>query len=337
MGHPIVENTTPFAFEQLFVANEEGQPLLVLISKATYQIEDSRLQLCEEQAEIRFEGVCRGDPSEASYSYEPEVAWEKLGTDVVLIGHAYAPTANTSVMDVGFRVGPVRRIARVFGDRVWFEVMGRPSYTDPQVFEKIPLTYERAFGGVDATGSDAEHTYLEERNPVGRGYHHKKGSFVEQGLLPNIEDPSALIRSYHDRPAPVGFGFVSPNWQPRAQYAGTYDKQWTKNREPLLPSDFDRRFFSAAPPELLVRGYLQGNEGVQLQNVSKRPQTGFALPGQSPPNYCVRIRGLADSQLVGKLDTVIINTDDDLVQLVWRASMVVLAGAHYVQSIEVSA
>ncbi len=286
MAHPEVTNSTPFAFEPMVVSDEEGQALLVLLTKATYDIvgdRHDRLVLADEQVPVSFEGECNGEAGESSYRYEPELAWEKRGTDVVLIGHARAPRTNTKVLDVGFRVGPVKQIARVYGDRAWIRAMGRISATESRAFEKIPLTYEHAFGGIDTSLDDPVRTFFEERNPVGRGYRHKKGRFEEQTLLPNIESPRYPVRSYTDHPAPVGFGFVSPNWQPRARYAGTYDKRWSETREPLLPTDFDRRFFNAAAPELTVKGWLRGDEGVQLQNVSEYPQSGFSLPGQPPP------------------------------------------------------
>ncbi len=320
----------------MFVCDEEGQPLLILLTKATYNIVGERLDallLADEQSEVLFEGECHGNAADSSYRYEPELAWEKRGTDVVLIGHARAPRTNTKVLDVGFRVGPVRQVARVYGDRGWIRAMGRISSTEPRAFEKIPLIYERAFGGVDTSLDDPVRTFFEERNPVGRGYRHKKGRFEEQTLLPNIESPRYPVRSYTDHPEPVGFGFVSPNWQPRARYAGTYDKRWSNTREPLLPADFDRRFFNAAAPQLTVKGWLRGDEGVQLQNISKRPDSGFMLPGQAPPSYNVKFRRSGTVELVGNLDTVIINTDDNLVHLLWRACLRVPGQPHDVAEI----
>jgi hypothetical protein len=35
MGHPTVENETPFAFDMMGLADEEGRPLLLLVVKAT--------------------------------------------------------------------------------------------------------------------------------------------------------------------------------------------------------------------------------------------------------------------------------------------------------------
>jgi hypothetical protein len=55
-------------------------------------------------------------------------------------------------VDCGFRVGAVQKVVRVFGDRTWAS-HSRP--TPPQAFEKMPLVWERAYGGVDRRSDDA--------------------------------------------------------------------------------------------------------------------------------------------------------------------------------------
>ena len=59
------------------------------------------------------------DAPVSSYKYEPEIALFKPATDVVLIGHAHPPGGGATQVDVGIKVGPVQKVARVFGDRFW--------------------------------------------------------------------------------------------------------------------------------------------------------------------------------------------------------------------------
>ena len=155
--------------------------------------------------------------------------------------------------------------------------------------------------------------------------------------LPNLEDPKHLISSYTDKPPPAGFGFISPNWEPRAQYAGTYDETWQKERMPLLPLDFDRRFFNAASPGLVAPGYLRGDEPVMITNASPNGRLTFNLPGIPPPRVKVALRGNKEHVLQTNLDTVIINTDENKVFLLWRSHLVVRNGPHDVVAIEVTA
>ena len=136
-------------------------------------------------------------------------------------------------------------------------------------------------------------------------------------------------------PPPTGFGFISPHWQPRASFAGTYDKKWDQTRKPLLPTDFDRRFFNAASPGLIAPGYLRGDEPVAIVNASPGDRISFNLPGVLPPWCEVELRGGKKEVLQTQLDTVISNTDEMLVFLLWRAHMVVRNGPQDVLAIEI--
>lgn len=106
---------------------------------------------------------------------------------------------------------------------------------------------------------------------------------------------------------------------------------------PLLPKDFDPRFFNAASPGLVAPGYLAGNEPVLIENASPGGRIAFNLPGIPPPRCRVVVRGKEDQFLETKLDTVIINTDDNLLFLIWRANLVLKRGPEDVVAIEIKA
>jgi len=270
MAHPEFQNNTSFAYTSLFATDEDGRPLAVPLVRASYKINvnSNLLKLSEEQGEPQLSGEFLFEHEQSSYKYEPETAFIKPATDIVLIGHAYAQTPNTTEMQVGLSVGPVKKIVRVIGDRYLVKNDGVISISEPQPFEKIPLVYERAFGGWDRRDPDPNIFRLEPRNPVGTGYRDLSLDTDDQLTLPNIEDPQQPYKAYGDTPPPAGFGFVSPHWQPRASLAGTYDKAWDEQRKPLLPEDFDRRFFNAASPGLVAPGYLKGNEKVVIGQVA---------------------------------------------------------------------
>jgi len=337
VAHPEVDNKTPFAFEPLFLADEEGRPLFVPVIKATYSIQHDKLTLAEKQTPVNLAGEYWGDPDKSSYKYEPECAFIKPATDIVLIGHAYAPASGITEINVILRVGQIEKTVKVAGDRYWIKAFGIISMTSPSEFERIPLIYERAFGGWDRTNADPEKHAFEPRNPAGTGFRSKNGNF-EQGIrLPNMEDPRYPVKSYGETYPPAGFGFTSPNWQPRAACAGTYDKAWMAQRMPLLPKDFDRRFFNAASPGLIAPGFLKGNETVIIANASKSGKIIFNLPGIPAPQCRVQLRGRTDSSPQMQLDTVIINMDENLLFLLWRANMILRSGPQDVLSIELQA
>jgi hypothetical protein len=267
--------------------------------------------------------------------YEPEVAFIKPATDIVLIGHAHAPEMGVTEMDVSLSVGPVKKAVRVIGDRYWLKSLGVISMTRPQPFERIPLIFERAFGGWDRSHPNPDKHTFEPRNPVGTGFRNKKGNFEEGIRLPNLEYPKHRIKGYKDKPPPAGFGFTSPHWQPRADFAGTYDEEWMKTRIPLLPKDFDTRFFNAAPQDQIAPGFLRGDEPVLIVNASPNGRVSFNLPGVPPPRCRVELRGREDEHLQTQLDTVIINIDENLLFLLWRTNLVLKSGPEDVVAIEI--
>jgi hypothetical protein len=338
MGHAKIENLTPFAVEMAFPPDEDARPLFVPIVKATYTFPaDASLRIADKQLPIILAGELWGEPGKSSYKYEPEGTFTKPCTDVVLIGHAHARRPADTELRVRLRAGPLEKTVRVVGDRFWIKTFGMVSMSSPEPFEKIPLIYERAFGGWDRSHPDPNKHAFEPRNPVGTGFrskHSKSGAAVR---LPNLEEPRNPIRDYDDKPPPACFGFTSPDWQPRAKFAGTYDEAWMKERMPLLPKDFDRRFFNAASSGLIAPGYFKGDEGVWIENVSPRGTISFNLPGVPPPECRIQLLGRRDVRVQTNLDTVIINTDEDLLLLVWRGHLAVRNGPHDVVSIQIQA
>jgi hypothetical protein len=335
MGHPQIDNHTPFAFEPVFIADEEMRPIVVTLIKATYRFElNGVLSLADEQLEVKLGGEPWSDAPVSSYKYEPETAMCKLATDVVLIGHAHPPGNGATQMDVGIKVGPVQKVAKVFGDRFWVWTREGAVMSRPAPLTGVALTWENAFGGHDQSRSTNERTALEQRNPVGTGFGSPLAREGDRLRLPNVEDPNQLIDSYGGVVTPCGFGFTSPSWQPRAKFAGTYDAAWNETRKPLLPVDFDRRFFNAAAPGLIAPGYLRGNEDVVVLHSTRVPRLAFRLPGDAPPQCRIARRHRPDTHLQTNLDTVIVNTDEQLLLLFWRAFA--FGGPHDVTAVEVT-
>lgn len=119
----------------------------------------------------------------------------------------------------------------------------------------------------------------------------------------------------------MGFGFTHPHWEPRRYYAGTCDAQWEASVSPRLPHDFDPRFFNAAPSELISKTSFRGGEQIQIINGTRRHVLNLLLPRVPPPRFRVELRGRGDENLQAKLDTIIVNVDDGLLIMQWRASV----------------
>jgi hypothetical protein len=256
--------------------------------------------------------VSDGDPARGSVLYEAEIAPSKPRVDVLLAGEiALGAVFDRAViqLEVGARI---RKAARVFGDRVW--VPGAWSglhATEPRPFERMPLTWSRAFGGVDPR----EPRHLDMQNPAGTGFARSEESATGM-RLPNYEDPDALVGSWKSRPRPLGFGPVGRSWPSRVRWAGTYDQAWLDEQFPLLPRDFDDRFFNCAPEDQQLDTYVPG-ERVRLRGMTPDGDTSFALPPFAVPVAILDRGGRRTDGLVAP-DTVIIEPAARCFSLVGR-------------------
>lgn len=167
----------------------------------------------------------------------------KLATDVVFRGSAYAPGGRaTPNMTVRARVGSSERRVCVFGPRqVRWSQGGHVTFSEPEPFESIPMTFEEAYGGLDARvpppDGEAEdldlllqvdHPGLYPRNACGRGYVVAERP-VEDLWLPALEDPEQRLTPeslvvgdpalWYRQPSPACLDWVPSNSYPRLFFA----------------------------------------------------------------------------------------------------------------------
>ena len=310
------KNTTPFSGTISLMPDEQGVDTLYTIVKATLTVGD-KLSLAEKQLPVTLADEYHGKPGASSIKTPSDISLIKPAADVLLLGTAYPPGGRpTSQMDVTLAVGPVRKTVRVFGDRVWQKGGVGHGISRPAPFERMPLVWERAFGGLDQVEGEQRG---EPRNPVGAGYRARDGDTPLHGLrLPNLEDPEDLISSWKQTPAPAGFAPLAPQWEPRKSFAGTYDERWQAERAPYLPDDFDARFFQLAPPDLVVSS-LHPGDWVQVQGASTSGMLRFQLP---PVRIEITyVTDGAPQPVPAKLDTLVIEPDQQRVVLVWRGAL----------------
>ncbi|MGZ8942694.1 MAG: DUF2169 family type VI secretion system accessory protein [Methylobacter sp.] len=309
-----VDNRTPFAAERGWVRDRDGAEIWLVAVKATFDIKsDSSTEISKEQPPVLRVPEYFSDPGKSSIKYEADLILTKKTTDVLVVGHAYAPGGEpVTELDVGFRVGPVQKMLRVLGDRRW-ETFGASS---PQLFIKMPIVYERAFGGVDPKSENPERDW-EWRNPVGTGFV-VSGDHADGIILPNIEYPNELMRSKNDRPPPAGFGPISTHWQPRVSYVGTYDDNWMKTRQPLMPDDFDERFFQCAPFDQQAPSFLRGGEPCVFYRLTPEGDLRFFLPKLYFGFETRFYDGSREYHKNKSLHTVILEPDFPRVSLVWH-------------------
>lgn len=312
-----VENLTPFAAERGWVRDKNGEEVWLVAVKCTFDIHpDGSTQLSNSQPAVNRLPQHWDESRHSSLKYDTDLVLTKTATDVVVVGHAYAPDASpVTQLEVGFRVGPVQKSLRVSGDRVW----GVAAVSSPEPFTRMPLVYERAFGGVDRKSSRPERDW-DWRNPVGTGFAMSRDN-VSGVALPNLEYPDDLVSSWTDRPRPACFGPIASHWQPRAAFAGTYDDQWVTHRQPLLPADFDERFFQSVPTDQQAPGFLRGGEPVVLHRLTPHGDIKCVLPKVFLGFETIFYDGARQVHDSRRLHTVTIESDGPRLSLLWHTAL----------------
>lgn len=310
-------NDTPFQAERTLACDKNGSDVWLVAVKGTFHIKpDGKTEIADHQEEVLQALKHRGDANSTSLLYESDLDYTKPTTDIILHGHAYAPKEKPATkVDVKMIIGVKAKTLQVFGDRYWRNSILGIKMTHPKPFVKMPITYERAYGGVDQLSENPNKHGWEPRNPVGTGFVVKPKHLVNH-RAPNIEDPKALISSWRARPQPAGFGPIARHWSPRVKYAGTYDEHWEKERLPLLPEDFSERFFQCAPADQQPKNYLKGNELVELYNLTLHGFMRFYLPG-IVLGFSTKVSGETVCNR-GNLHSVILEPDVPRVMMVWH-------------------
>jgi hypothetical protein len=316
MDEPALYNHSAHRASVLPILDRDGAQARTVIVKATYDIRIGQaLQLSEMPRDVRMGDEPWGAPEVADLRLPGDFCIAKPGTDFVVSGHAVASRGvAVPCIDVGIRVADRVKLMRVHGPRTWRSgVLGvTPSASEPA--ERTPLAWSRAYGGLDL--SDPQRPLEEPRNPVGSGVARKPERLVGTPA-PQIESPDAPITSAGGRYVPIGCAPLGRHFEPRRKLAGTYDAAWIRSGYPARPSDYRPEHEQCASPDLVFAEPLRGGEPVRLVGVHAEGSLEFVLP-----KWLVRIDAEIDGRPIERkphLDTVVVDTDAMLVELVWRA------------------
>jgi hypothetical protein len=316
MSEPTLYNHSGLVASVLPILDRHGAPCRVVIVKATYAIRLSGpLQLAEAPRDVRMGDELWGPAEIPDIRLPGDFCPAKVGTDFVLAGHAVPPRGKAcDRLDVAIRVADRLKLMRVYGQRLWqpslLGIVPGPSGT----MEATPLAWSRAYGGLDMTRPDRP---LEEpRNPVGSGIARRIESLVGTPA-PQIEAPNEPIRAAGGSFAPVGCAPLGRSFAPRREAAGTYDANWIRSGYPARPADYREEHENCAPRDLVFGEPLRGGEVVRVCGVNANGALDFTLP---------KLRIVVEAEIDGAaierrpdLDTVIVDSDAMVLELVWRA------------------
>ena len=299
------KNLTPFYWGPVVTSRVARQMEMALCVRAVFRlVPGAPLTPIEDPIEQGFMSGDRFDDADIERTgllrYASDFAHFKPNADVYLKAHAYAPGGRATSCPVRFQVGEWSKTLMVHGARTWRPgVLLGAAASDPAPFAKLPLGWESAFGGEGFA-----------QNPAGKGLGDE---------LPHLEDPKRPLQGRRDRPQPVSFAPVSPNWPQRVKKRGKkYGASWRKKRAPWFSEDFDWSYFNAAPEDQQLPGYLRGDEVVVFQNMHPTtPTWETRLPG-------LRIRAITRDvdgvmrDVRFELDTLYADLDEGRLYLTWR-------------------
>ncbi len=315
-------NGTPMTAGYTLGVEPSGREFVVVVIKGTFDMPDGDgpAPLAEEQEPLVMADTFTGEPGLSAPVYEADFCLRKPRCDVLLHGQAHAPHGRpVPGVEVSLRVGALTKRFFVLGDRVWGVWTGGIRPTDPQPFETMPITYDRAFGGIDDRHPDPAKHAAHMANPIGRGYHKELADELVRGTpLPNTEARDAPVNRPNGAYQPMAFGPVGRGWTPRLGFAGTYDQNWLDNHFPFLPSDFRDDHYQSAPADQQLTGAVAG-ANVELTNLSPEGTLRFRLPDLEVPVYFFPKKG-GHEDSVAMLDTIVLEPDRRRLMLVWRAS-----------------
>jgi hypothetical protein len=300
-----------------------GRELLVVVIKGTFNLPrhpGETLTLADEQLPLVMADTFTGEPGLSAPIQEADFVPHKKRCDILLLGSAYAPGGRPATrVPVGLRVNGITKTFSVVGDRHWQVGAAGISASEPEPFSAMPITYDRAFGGLDERHEDPAQHAAFMPNPVGRGFHkHLRGEWVDGAPLPNTEELNRPVSEPNDEYVPMAFGPIGRSWEPRLRYAGTYDQEWLDQHFPFLPPDFDERYYQAAPQDQQIHGPVAGQE-VAMVNLTPDGRRSFTIPTFEAPVHVFPKKGERED-LQAILDTLVLEPDQERVTLSWRVS-----------------
>lgn len=194
-----LDNVTDMVAGYTMGMKPDGRELLVVCVKATYDFPNSGEvpRLSKNQLPLVQADTFTGDPGLSAPLVESDYAYFKPRCDILLNGAAHAPHRQpVRRVPVSLQFGSMQKSFVVVGDRFWQNGLLSLGTTPPRPFITLPITYDRAFGGVDRIPADpAKHVAMME-NPVGVGFHqHLDSRLIDGNPLPNTEAVNQPIKN----------------------------------------------------------------------------------------------------------------------------------------------
>jgi len=276
----------------------KGELRVTAIVKATFAFaSDSVMARTDPQAILRDEVHHGGSPAR-SIRFTTDLVPYRKRADVLFTGSAHAP-AGRPVESRTVRLAVFEGARPLLDKKLLVRKKGG--------FQTIPLTYERAFGGIGFPENPFGEGFLEDNAPDG----------------PNIVDPADPRRV-------AGFAPIAEALVTRKRLLGSLPRPSFGREIVPIPDAFDWDFFQASPADQRT-DFLRGEEWIVLEGLHPTLDSArMRLPGA---RGLARIHGLSGFGLQeGKAlamyaDTLHISGDEQRCTVTWRGTFPVASEA----------
>lgn len=331
-----------FWFQQ---AGPEGERLDVLVVRATFDFaaHGDVITLAREQCAVvagdAYAGPASTAPLRAVIEEDGDLVPYKPGTDILVSGRARAPGGLACAQWLaGLRVGTLKKLVRLHGPRQFRKHAFGWRLGPACPVDSVCLDYRLAYGGcIDIAASltrDGEPDSVRHSgNPAGIGWLPTAGDYRHLGKAgrafvarwvagqqvldaPQIEAPLDPVTHPCQGVPPQGLSAIARWCTPRVGYQGDFDAHWRANRYPLLPDNFDPRYFQNAPADMVVTPHLRGDESVTMTGLLPE-KTDMVLPG-TMLIVVVRLASGRSEASIPLLDTLRFDLERRQVSMVWR-------------------
>ena len=276
------------------VWRREGRLHVTVIVKSTFAFApDAAMTRVEPQPILRAE-VHHGKHPTRSVQFTSDLVPYLAQADVLFTGHAHARAraivqaqlVRLEILD-GARERPLLNKALLV--------------QDPKGFDRMPLVYERAYGGLGS-----------QDNPLGTGT-------APGSPEPNVVNPLDPRRV-------ASFAPIGRIWPARKRLLGITPRSALDGDIVELPGTFDWAYYQAAPPEQRIE-FLNGDEWILLEGLHPTlPRVQMQLPSARGLAWIDGLSAFGIPEGLGlplNADTLRIDGDEQRCTVVWRAALAI--------------
>lgn len=277
-----------------------GQLRLTVLTKAAFDFApNSSMKMSTSPVDDVAEGdVLGGEDPGGSVRAGLDLVPFKPRVDTMFWGYAHAPGGIPTPrlqarMAIANQTGiTLDKVIDVIGDRT-------RTNPNPVPFIKMPLVFERAYGGPGFAS-----------NPVGAGFGPRAN------ILPNLLYPQGWNRDTE----PAVFAPIPASWGRRARLMGNQKLDFSGQSVVTIPDELDVTYFQNAPEDQRLAS-LDGNEWLLLENLHPgHPRLTMRLPDIAGMVTVFGLQG-GDKQIPLRIDSLLIDAEREKCIVTCRGSI----------------